>query len=60
MTLGLGPPKPPGLVEVNVELRTGMETLGHSTFGLTMDLYGHVLPSGMQAPRRRRTVCSGG
>jgi hypothetical protein len=26
-----------------------MEILGHSTFRLTMVLYGHVLPSSMQA-----------
>jgi hypothetical protein len=30
-----------------------MEILGHSTFRLTMDLYGHVLPSSMQAAGRR-------
>ncbi len=37
------------LLAQGVEPRTVMEVLGHSTYRLTMDLYGHVLPERMHA-----------
>jgi len=37
------------LLASGVEPRTVMEILGHSTYRLTMDLYGHALPERMAA-----------
>lgn len=37
------------LLAQGVEPRTVMEVLGHSTYRLTMDLYGHALPDRMRA-----------
>ena len=45
------------LIAQGVEPRTVMEVLGHSTIRLTMDTYGHVLPSGCTPRRTHWIVC---
>jgi integrase len=48
------------LLAEGVEPRTVMEILGHSTYRLTMDLYGHALPERMVAAAKAMDATLGG